>query len=355
MPRLLTPALSAPELNDPAVQAAAAQLATGGLVGLPTETVYGLAADAHQAEAVRQIFSAKGRPADHPLIVHLAPDWREGIAHHTEGRIPDFAQALMQAFWPGPLTLILPRRTGHAEVAAGGQSTVGLRCPSHPVAQAVLQAALALGVYGVAAPSANRFGRVSPTTAAHVLDEFAALSDEALLVLDGGACAVGIESTIVDASRGVPVLLRPGILTVPELEAACGQRVYAPEDAPKALQAAPKASGTLASHYAPSAQVRLMEAKALEAAVKMVLAATHPPGPPRIAVYAAIPAPAAAQAKRSPVLWRTQPLEADVCAQELFALLREFDAQGVSLIWVQTPPAGPVWDGVRDRLQRAAA
>jgi len=355
MPRILTPSHPLNGPNDAAVQAAAAQLAVGGLVGLPTETVYGLAADAHQAEAVRQIFSAKGRPTDHPLIVHLAPDWHEGVAHHTTGPIPDFARALMQAFWPGPLTLILPRRAGYAELAAGGQSSVGLRCPAHPVAQAVLQAAHALGVYGVAAPSANRFGRVSPTTAAHVQEEFAHLSDDALLVLDGGACPVGIESTIVDATRGVPVLLRPGIVTLPQLEAVCGQRVHLPHDAPVAQQAAPKASGTLASHYAPRAQVRLMEGQTLETAVNMLLSATHPVGPPRIAVYATLPAPAAVHAKRSPVIWRTQPAQAEVCAQELFALLREFDALNVSLIWVQTPPAGPQWDGVRDRLQRAAA
>ncbi len=174
---------------------------------MPTETVYGLAADAGNASAVQRIFEAKGRPSDHPLIVHIAPPrsmdavagalrWRR-----LRSELPDFAVALMQAFWPGPLTLILPRRPEVAAVAAGGQDSVGLRCPSHPVAQALLAAAQALGVAGVAAPSANRFGRVSPTTAAHVAEEFAELDAEALLILDGGACPVGIESTIVDCSR----------------------------------------------------------------------------------------------------------------------------------------------------------
>jgi L-threonylcarbamoyladenylate synthase len=338
---------------DPAVHAAAVQLAQGGLLGLPTETVYGLAADAHQSDAVRRIFAAKGRPADHPLIVHVSPDWQDGVAHHTEGTLPAFAHKLMHAFWPGPLTLILPRKTGHAQAAAGGQASVGLRCPAHPAAQAVLMVARTLGVYGVAAPSANRFGRVSPTTAAHVMDEFASLSDDALVVLDGGACAVGIESTIVDATRGVPVLLRPGMISLDCLQAACGQRIYPPEHAPLDGRVAPKASGTLASHYAPHAQVRLMAPPVLQAAVDLLRSATHPPGPPRIAVYAPDAAPDVRG--HSPWVWRIQPAQAADCAQELFAVLRDFDAHGVQLIWVQTPPSGVEWDGVRDRLSRAAA
>ena len=205
MPRLLAPHSAHPGADDPAVQAAAAQLARGALLGLPTETVYGLAADATQANAVQRIFVAKGRPADHPLIVHLPVEWEAGVAHFA-AEVPAFARALMRAFWPGPLTVILPRQPGVAAAAAGGQASVGLRCPAHPVAQAVLQAAQAQGVMGVAAPSANRFGRVSPTTAQHVVNEFDALSGDELLVLDGGACAVGIESTIIDATRGHPVL-----------------------------------------------------------------------------------------------------------------------------------------------------
>ncbi|RJP69082.1 MAG: threonylcarbamoyl-AMP synthase [Comamonadaceae bacterium] len=330
--------------SDPAaIEAAAQRLAAGSLVGMPTETVYGLAADADNATAVHRIFAAKGRPADHPLIVHLAPGegaqgWRAGVDHYAR-EVPAFAAALMKAFWPGPLTLILPRRDGVAAVAAGGQDSVGLRCPAHPVAQALLVAAAARGVSGVAAPSANRFGRVSPTTAAHVAEEFSDLPDDGLLILDGGACPVGIESTIVDATRGHPVLLRPGMITPAQLEAACGQPVRLRDEA------APRASGTLESHYAPRAKVRLMDGKPLQAALDVLGAdAKH------IAVYAHSPLKVARG-----VPLRRMPLDAARCAQELFAVLRELDATGVRLIWVETPPADTAWDGVRDRLQRAAA
>jgi len=254
--------------SDPAaVEAAAQRLAVGSLVGMPTETVYGLAADAGNASAVQRIFEAKGRPSNHPLIVHIPPaaaeGWRAAVAPFARD-VPGFAASLMQAFWPGPLTLILPRRPEVAAVAAGGQDSVGLRCPAHPVAQALLVAARAHGVHGVAAPSANRFGRVSPTTAAHVAEEFADLPDDALLILDGGACAVGIESTIVDCSRGAPVLLRPGAITPAQIEAACGRPVRERDEA------APRASGTLESHYAPRARVRLMPGAQLQAALDLL-------------------------------------------------------------------------------------
>lgn len=329
--------------SDPAaIEAAAVRLAAGGLVGMPTETVYGLAADAGNASAVRAIFEAKGRPSDHPLIVHIAPAdgarWSAAVAPFVS-ELPGFALKLMTAFWPGPLTLILPRRPEAAAVAAGGQDSVGLRCPAHPLAQALLQAARTRGVSGVAAPSANRFGRVSPTTAAHVADEFADLSDEALLILDGGACAVGIESTIVDCSRGAPVLLRPGAITPAQIEAACGQPLRERDDA------APRASGTLASHYAPRATVRLMSAQQLQAALDVL-----GPDAQHIAVYAT---PSVRTARAAPR--RTMPDNATATAQQLFAVLRELDATGVKLIWVETPPEGAEWDGVRDRLQRAAA
>jgi len=329
--------------SDPAViEAAAQRLAAGSLVGMPTETVYGLAADAGNASAVRRIFEAKGRPSDHPLIVHIPPaeagDWIAAAAPFAR-EVPAFAAALMQAFWPGPLTLILPRRAEVAAVAAGGQDSVGLRCPSHPVAQALLVAARAHGVHGVAAPSANRFGRVSPTTAAHVAEEFVDLMDDALLILDGGACPVGIESTIVDCSRGAPVLLRPGMLTPAQIEAACGQPLRERDEA------APRASGTLESHYAPRAKVRLMAPQPLQAALDVL-----GPDAKHIAVYARSPLKTA----RGVVL-RRMPDDAAQAAQALFAVLRELDATGVKLIWVETPPEGADWDGVRDRLQRAAA
>lgn len=330
--------------QDPAaIERAAQRLAAGSLVGMPTETVYGLAADADNATAVHAIFKAKGRPADHPLIVHLAPGqgahgWRAGVDHYAR-EVPAFAAALMQAFWPGPLTLILPRREGVAAVAAGGQDSVGLRCPAHPVAQALLGAAAAHGVSGVAAPSANRFGRVSPTTAAHVADEFATLAQDELLILDGGACPVGIESTIVDCTRGHPVLLRPGMITVAQLEAAGGQRLRERDDA------APRASGTLESHYAPRAKVRLMDAQQLRSAFQLLGSdAKH------IALYARSPVEPARGVPR-----RRMPDDAAAAAQELFAVLRELDATGVRLIWVETPPEDAAWDGVRDRLRRAAA
>jgi L-threonylcarbamoyladenylate synthase len=329
--------------SDPAaVEAAAQRLAAGSLVGMPTETVYGLAADAGNASAVQRIFEAKGRPSDHPLIVHIPPaeaaDWRAAVAPFAHG-VPAFAAALMQAFWPGPLTLILPRRPEVAAVAAGGQDSVGLRCPSHPVAQALLLAARAHGVHGVAAPSANRFGRVSPTTAVHVAEEFAELADDALLILDGGACPVGIESTIVDCSRGAPVLLRPGVITPAQIEAVCGQPLRARDEA------APRASGTLESHYAPRAKVRLMAAQPLQAALDVL-----GPDAKHIAVYARSPLKTARG-----VALRRMPDDAAQAAQALFAVLRELDATGVKLIWVETPPEGADWDGVRDRLQRASA
>ncbi|MBK7507823.1 MAG: threonylcarbamoyl-AMP synthase [Comamonadaceae bacterium] len=319
-----------------AIAAAVQTLRAGELIGLPTETVYGLAADAGSDAAVARIFAAKGRPANHPLIVHVAD--ASGVDHFA-ANVPDFARRLIDAFWPGPLTLILPRRPGVGAAAAGGQDSIGLRCPSHPVAQAVLRACAAQGVFGLAAPSANPFGRVSPTTAAHVQ---AGMGD-ALLVLDGGACDVGIESTIVDCTRGAPVLLRPGGISRAQVEAACGQplRDGAALGAPD-----PKASGTLLAHYAPAAPVRLMDAKALQTALDLLGAdAAH------IAAWSR----AILKTPSSGVIRRRMADDAAATAQQLFAVLREFDAQGVRLIWIETPPDTPEWEAVRDRLQRAAA
>lgn len=327
--------------RDPASVTAAAQaLRAGQLVGLPTETVYGLGADAVSDAAVAKIFAAKGRPTDHPLIVHVA-DARD--VDHFAREVPDFARQLMQAFWPGPLTLILPRRPEVAAAAAGGQDSVGLRCPAHPLAHALLLAARDLGVHGVAAPSANKFGRVSPTTAAHVQGEFG----DRLLILDGGPCAVGIESTIVDCTRGAPVLLRPGHVTREQVQAACGLRLQSKDD----LEApAPRASGTLEAHYAPNAKVRLMDGRGLQTALD-VLGRDFDGGKATIAVYAR----SILRVPSSKVLYRRMPDDATATAQQLFAVLRDFDAQGVSLIWVEQLPETSDWEGVRDRLQRAAA
>jgi L-threonylcarbamoyladenylate synthase len=327
--------------TEAAIAEAAGQLAHGALVAFPTETVYGLGARADRPEAVAQIFAAKGRPSDHPLIVHLA---EPGDVDLFAARVPPVAQRLIDAFWPGPLTLILPRRPEIGAAAAGGQDSIGLRCPSHPVAQALLRAARERGVPGVAAPSANRFGRVSPTCADHVADEFPELPT--LCLLDGGDCEVGIESAIVDCSRGRPVLLRPGGLGADVIAQAAGEAVLPPD------AAAPRASGTLASHYAPQARVRLMDAEALVQAMQ-ARAASTPNGLDMPGVYSrgsALPA----WAQQAPAHWRLMPAQAAAVAQELFAVLRAFDALGVDEIWVESPPAGVAWDGVRDRLTRAA-
>jgi len=319
--------------DDPAALAAAARrLADGGLVAFPTETVYGLGARADDDAAVAAIFAAKGRPADHPLIVHVAD---LAGAERFAARLPASARRLAQAFWPGPVTVIVPRAPGMGTAAAGGQDSIGLRCPAHPVALALLRAAVALGVAGVAGPSANRFGRVSPTSAAHVVQEFG----PALWVVDGGDCAVGIESTIVDCSRGRPVLLRPGLLTRGALEAALGEPLH------DADAQAPRASGTLASHYAPAARVRLWPADALAAAL-------HTPDMPArsLAVYSR-----RAGEGLPGLRWQHQPDDPAAVAHELFAVLRRFDDAGVAEIWVELPPDQPAWEGVLDRLRRAAA
>ena len=321
--------------DEQAIAQAAQALHEGQLVGLPTETVYGLAANATDDAAVAQIFVAKGRPADHPLIVHVLSAEQVPI---FATQVPEFAQALIGAFWPGPLTLILHRQSGVATASAGGQDSIGLRCPSHPVAQALLRAGLALGVHGVSAPSANRFGRVSPTTAAHVQSELG----QGLLILDGGECDVGIESTIIDCTRGEPVLLRPGHITRPQIELACGRTVL---DKDAVHQPAPRASGTLESHYAPRAKVRLMSAPEIDAKLQAL-----GPHANNLGVWSATRPDAGAG-----VLWRAQPQHAERAAHDLFGVLRDLDARGVQQIWVQLPPETPEWEGVRDRLQRAAA
>jgi L-threonylcarbamoyladenylate synthase len=316
-------------------------LQRGELVGLPTETVYGLAADACNEAAVAKIFATKGRPANHPLIVHVAS--AETVPAFA-AEVPAFAQRLMAAFWPGPLTLILPRRPDVGAAAAGGQSSIGLRCPAHPVALALLQACAAQGMTGLAAPSANLFGRVSPTTAAHVQSELG----RELLVLDGGACAVGIESTIIDCTRGAPVLLRPGQISRAQIEVACGLALLDQD----ALQApAPRASGTLESHYAPRAKVRLMSAQDISAKLQAL-----GPHANNLGVWS-VQRPGAEEGAGmgAGVVWRAQPLSATEAAHDLFTVLRDLDARGVQQIWVQQPPDTPEWEGVRDRLQRAAA
>jgi L-threonylcarbamoyladenylate synthase len=314
-----------PDLLTQAVET----LRRGGVIALPTETVYGLAANAEDELAVRRVFAIKGRPATHPLIVHVArAEELSSWARH----VPEEAQRLAAAFWPGPLTLVLPRSARATDAVTGGQDTVAVRVPNHPVALAVLAA---LGG-GVAAPSANRFGRISPTTAAHVSEEFG----EDLLVLDGGAAQLGIESAIVDCSRDRPALLRPGTLTRERLEAALGAPLGGADSA------APRAPGTLEAHYAPRARLRLMSTQMLRTALEVLGS-----DPLKLAVYSrSVPSGVATGVRH-----RRMPARPEQAAHELFAVLRELDNDGVHLIWVEEPPPGPEWDGVRDRLSRAAA
>jgi L-threonylcarbamoyladenylate synthase len=308
-------------------------LRAGKLVAFPTETVYGLGADARNPAALARVFAAKGRPADHPLIVHL-PDIR--YLDEWAQDIPDCAFALAKAFWPGPLTLILKRAPTVSDAATGGQGTVGLRVPDHPVAQALLAA---FGG-GIAAPSANRYGRISPTTAAHVRDE---LGSRVSMVLDGGACEVGIESTIIDLSRGLPVLLRPGGIGADQIARVCGRypaMLAAPDSSP-----APRVPGSHAAHYAPATPLRLVTTDGLRDFLDARWRAGH-----RCAVLAySQPNPAHSQH-----LWRTMPAEPAGYAHDLYAAMRDVDGAGTRLIVVEAPPGSEPWRAIADRLQRAA-
>ena len=317
---------------NPDIAQAAAALREGQLVAFPTETVYGLGADAANPSAVRKIFTTKGRPPDHPLIVHIAsieqlPDWARDIGEDT--------YRLARAFWPGPLTLILRRGNAPLEVT-GGQDTVGLRVPRHPVAQNLLKS---FGG-GIAAPSANRFGRVSPTQAEHVREEF---GDAVKWVLEGGDCAVGLESTILSLASDTPVLMRPGCITKSALEAVLQRPIalHSPSDGIRA-------SGTLDSHYAPATPVELCSSSQLDArildltardirfalmAIKDMTGITHPhPG----------------------VLLHPMPDSADDYGKLLYSRLRQIDSADADLILVETPPDSEAWTAIHDRLRRAS-
>ena len=320
------------------IDAAARALEAGRLVALPTETVYGLGADAENPAAVAAIYAAKGRPQDHPVIVHVAPD--ADLAYWAADISPE-AHQLADAFWPGPLTMILKRAPHIPDAVSGGQDTVGIRCPSHPVAVKLLQAFKG-GRGGVAAPSANKFGAVSPTTAQHVRDEFGADIGEhgrIAAVLDGGQSEVGIESTIVDLSRLAthgPVLLRPGHISA-EAIAAVIDRVPARPDA-----AAPRASGTLESHYAPHTPVAMQETNALAATLDRLHGAGR-----KVALIHYSDLPAAHAAVRLPA-------SPPGFAHALYAALRAMDGTGADVILVEAPPQDGAWLGVNDRLRRAA-
>jgi L-threonylcarbamoyladenylate synthase len=310
----------------PDVDRAVELLRAGRLVAFPTETVYGLGADASNPEAVARIFSAKGRPADHPLIVHLASaaqvaDWAEAF--------PAPARALADAFWPGPLTLVVRKAPRVSDAVTGGQDTVGLRVPSHPVAHELLRR---FGG-GIAAPSANRHGRVSPTRAGHVREE---LGERVDLVLDGGDCEVGLESTIVGCEGEVVTLLRPGQITRRDLE-----RIVGPVRAPAAR--APRVPGSMRSHYAPTTPVHVEEAGTIDRRCRQRDAAD-------IAVLARRPVPPGCTVRA----WRSMPVDPRGYGRALYAALRELDALGAARIVVEEVPAGDAWAAVADRLTRAA-
>jgi len=311
-------------------------LTAGELVAFPTETVYGLGADAANPQAVAKIFAAKGRPADHPLIVHVAGhDWVEQWVQE----VPAVAWELMETFWPGPLTLILKKQAWVPDAVTGGQDTVGLRVPGHPVALDLLRRfAAAGGKGGIAAPSANRFGRISPTTAAHVLEELGAAVP---LVLDGGACQVGIESTIVDCSRAEPVVLRPGHISPAHLQAVLGCLPGI-----ETAEGAPRVSGSLAAHYAPRTPMRLV---APERLLDLLNAMRH--SGRRCAVLGHSQPPQAGM----PHAWRMIPAEPVGYAHDLYAGLRELDHAGADLIVVEAIPETADWAAVNDRLRRAVA
>lgn len=333
--------MSAATVDAAAIAHATAVLQRGGLVAFPTETVYGLGADADDDAAVRAIFAAKGRPADHPVIVHVRD---AGAIDAWSRAAPAAAYELARRFWPGPLTLVLPRSARAHDGLTGGQASVGLRCPAHPWARALLEAFCAArgdAAAALAAPSANSFGRISPTTAAHVRADLGEKPDGRVdLILDGGPCPVGIESTIVDLSGPAPRLLRHGSITRHALEDALGAAV------PDAGRSAPRASGRLKSHYAPRTPLELLPATRLPARLNALRGT-------RIALLA----PAAALLDRTAdvVLRLIAPAAADEYARRLYALLHQLDACGAERILVAVPPQGEAWDAVRDRLRRAAA
>ncbi len=312
-----------------AVQRAAEILRSGGLVVFPTETVYGLGADAENPAAVARIFAAKGRPADHPLIVHMAR--RDHLSQWSRD-IPPAAFVLARRYWPGPLTLILHRACRVPDRVTGGQDTVGLRVPDHPLALMLLEAFSG----GIAAPSANRFGQVSPTTVAHVREE---LGDAMDFILDGGPCRVGIESTILDLSGHQPRLLRPGAITLAEIEAVLEQPVI-----PQGNDAL-RAPGMLRSHYAPRTPLYLVPTGHLKAEICRRLRQGQ-----RVGVLA-MPA---TQLPESCLRHHMPPHPAG-WARELYAQLRALDQQGLDGLLIEAPPSGADWQAVSDRLARAAS
>ena len=301
---------------------AAQRLIAGDLVAFPTETVYGLGADATNSVAVARIYSVKGRPNDHPLIVHIASMERMG---DWASDVPEYAVALARSFWPGPMTLVLKRSELAADFVTGGQDTVGVRVPDHVVALALLEAFEKVGGKGVAAPSANRFGHVSPTTAAAVIEELGEYLSKDDVALDGGACAVGVESTIIDCTGGTPKVLRPGAVSVAMIEESTGLKTTQSD-------LSIRVSGSLENHYAPSAKVLLSDSPTSGQGFIAHSTIQTPPGVIRLAA----------------------PDDDEEFAQILYSALREADAQGLKEVVVAQPMGIGIAVAIRDRLARAA-
>lgn len=318
------------EADDAGIARALECLRDGGVVAFPTETVYGLGADAASAVGVAAIYRIKGRPPDHPLIVHVVDVDALGFWADEDSR----ARRLAAAFWPGPLTLVMQRRAGAPAHACAGHSTIGLRCPSHPVAQRLLAAFAAVGGRGIAAPSANRFGKVSPTRAEHVRAD---LDGDVPLILDGGDAEIGLESTIIDLTGERPRLLRPGAIAGSELAQVLGEPIGG------AGPAAPRVPGSLAAHYAPGTPIELVDAQDLASRVASLRAAGM-----RLAVWSREPCLANA------VEWLAAPTDPQAYGRMLYDGLRRLDRLGVDRLLIEAVPAGEPWDAVRDRLARAA-
>ncbi|APC06800.1 threonylcarbamoyl-AMP synthase [Polynucleobacter asymbioticus] len=335
------------------INEAVQSLRDGGLVAFPTETVYGLGADAKNPEAIKKIFSTKGRPSNHPLIVHLAApdrfdqaqvDWVPVLAPWVRDLSED-ALKLINAFWPGPLTLVFKKDKSVLNELTGGQDTVAIRAPAHPIAQELLRKFKG----GVVAPSANRFGKVSPTSAADVRNEFEGVLD--LMVLDGGDCEVGIESTIIDLSTGDrAILLRPGVITPSEILAKTGIQIYHPGEVIEETDLLPKVSGSLKAHYAPTTPLRLYASgRVLDALSEF------PDTKSRVAVAVWDSESSLSHDGHPSVHFEEVVIPSDSAsfASRLYRSLRDLDQQDWDLILFPEPPAGEEWDGVRDRLQRA--
>jgi len=309
------------------MQKAAQTLLEGNLVAFPTETVYGLGADALNKQAVARVYQVKGRPADHPLIVHIHS---MQVMGQWVDDVPEYAIALARDFWPGPMTLIFKRSSLAQDFITGGQDTVGIRVPNHTVALALLEAFHNLGGRGVAAPSANRFGHVSPTTARAVSDELTQYLQTEDQIMDGGPCSVGVESTIIDCTGELPRILRPGAITEEMIKASTGLTELAPTTS---TDETPRVSGSLEKHYAPAAKVLLDQTPVAGQGFIASSRRVTPTGVTRLAA----------------------PKNADEFARDLYTALRKADELGLQEVVVEQPQGDGIAVAIRDRLYRAAA